>query len=68
MVLRMRVREGEPIGLALRRFKKMLDRSGITREMRKRAYYVSNTQRRRQQEFRKWLAMVRRSWQGRQRP
>ena len=35
MPLRMRVHEREPIGLALRRFKKLLERSGIIREQRK---------------------------------
>ena len=35
----MRVHEREPIGLALRRFKKLLERSGIQKELRKRKYY-----------------------------
>jgi small subunit ribosomal protein S21 len=55
MVLRMRVREGEPIGLALRRFKKLLDRSGIAKEVRKRKHFVPDSQRRRKKEFLKWL-------------
>ena len=36
MPLRMRVHDREPIGLALRRFKKLLERSGIQKELRKR--------------------------------
>jgi small subunit ribosomal protein S21 len=36
MSLRMRVFEREPIGLALRRFKKLLERSGMKKELRKR--------------------------------
>ena len=39
MPLRMRVHDREPIGLALRRFKKLLERSGIQKELRKRKYY-----------------------------
>jgi small subunit ribosomal protein S21 len=35
----MRVYEREPIGAALRRFKRLLERSGLKRELRKRAYY-----------------------------
>jgi small subunit ribosomal protein S21 len=39
MPLRMRVHDREPIGLALRRFKKLLERSGIQKacEARRRA-------------------------------
>ena len=39
MPLRMRVHDREPIGLALKRFKKLLERSGIQKELRKRKYY-----------------------------
>src|SRR5437773_8880281 len=39
MPLRMRVHDREPIGAALRRFKKLLERSGLTKELRKRKYY-----------------------------
>ncbi len=35
MSLRMRIHDREPIGLALRRFKKLLERSGLTKELRK---------------------------------
>ena len=38
MSLRMRVHEREPIGVALRRFKKLLERTGLQRELRKRKY------------------------------
>jgi small subunit ribosomal protein S21 len=34
MPLRMRVHDREPIGAALRRFKKLLERSGLTKELR----------------------------------
>ena len=37
MSLRMRVHDREPIGAALRRFKKLLERSGVTKELRKRS-------------------------------
>ena len=39
MPLRMRVHDREPIGMALRRFKKLLERSGLTKELRKRKHY-----------------------------
>ena len=35
MPLRMRVYDREPIGAALRRFKKLLERSGLKNELRK---------------------------------
>ena len=40
MTLRMRVYEREQIGAALRRFKKLLERSGITKELHNRKFYV----------------------------
>ena len=39
MSLRMRVHDREPIGAALRRFKKLLERSGVKREIRAHEYY-----------------------------
>ena len=39
MGLRMRVHEREHIGAALRRFKKLLERSGLKRELRAHEYY-----------------------------
>lgn len=39
MSLRMRVHDREPIGAALRRFKKLLERSGMKREIRAHEYY-----------------------------
>lgn len=53
MPLRMRVHEREPIGLALRRFKKLMERSGITKELRKRKYYEKPCEARRRAELRK---------------
>ena len=40
MSLRMRVHDREPIGAALRRFKKLLERSGMKRELRAHEHYV----------------------------
>ena len=57
MPLRMRVHEREPIGLALRRFKKLLERSGIQKEVRKRKYYVKPCEERRRSELRKQSAI-----------
>ena len=53
MSLRMRVHDREPIGIALRRFKKLLQRSGITKELRKRKYYEKPCEARRRAELRK---------------
>lgn len=39
MGLRMRVHDREPIGAALRRFKKLIERSGMKRELRAHEYY-----------------------------
>jgi small subunit ribosomal protein S21 len=47
----------EPIGMALRRFKKLLERSGVTRELRKRKYYEKPCEVRRRAALRKQLAM-----------
>lgn len=53
MSLRMRVHDREPIGLALRRFKKLLERSGVTKELRKRKYYEKPCEVRRRAELKK---------------
>jgi small subunit ribosomal protein S21 len=39
MSLRMRVNDREPIGAALRRFKKLIERSGLKKEVRAHEYY-----------------------------
>jgi len=53
MALRMRVHEREPIGAALRRFKKLIERSGLTKELRKRKHYEKPSEARRRAEMRK---------------
>jgi small subunit ribosomal protein S21 len=53
MPLRMRVHDREPIGLALRRFKKLLERSGLVKELRKRNHYEKPCDERRRAEMRK---------------
>lgn len=57
MTLRMRVHDREPIGLALRRFKKLLERSGIIKEQRKRKYYQKPCEERRRTLLRKQAAI-----------
>ena len=57
MPLRMRVHEREPIGAALRRFKKLLERSGLTKELRKRKYYEKPCEARRRAHLRKLNAI-----------
>jgi len=53
MSLRMRVFEREPIGTALRRFKKLLERSGTKKELRRRKYYEKPCEARRRARLRK---------------
>lgn len=53
MPLRMRVYEREPIGAALRRFKKLLERSGLTKELRKRKHYEKPSEERRRNQQRR---------------
>jgi small subunit ribosomal protein S21 len=43
----MRVHDREPIGAALRRFKKLLERNGLPKELRNRKYYVKPCEARR---------------------
>lgn len=57
MPLLMRLRDREPIAAALRRFKKLLERSGIHKEMRKKAYYEKPCEIRRRAELRKLSAI-----------
>ena len=57
MPLRMRVHDREPIGAALRRFKKLLERSGLTKELRKRKYYEKPCEGRRRAAMRKMSAI-----------
>ena len=57
MPLRMRVNDKEPIGLALRRFKKLLERSGIFKELRMRKHYEKPSELRRRAELRKRSAI-----------
>ena len=53
MALRMRVHDREPIGLALRRFKKLLECSGLKKELRRREYYEKPCEARRHSAMRK---------------
>ncbi len=63
MPLRMRIHDREPIGLALRRFKKLLERSGIQKELRTRKYYEKPCEGRRRAELRK-LSSIRKAKVG----
>src|SRR5262245_62178377 len=53
MPLRMRVHDREPIGAALRRFKKLIERSGLQEELRKGKYYEKPSEVRRRAAHRK---------------
>lgn len=56
MSLRMRLFDKEPIGGALRRFKKLLERSGLQKELRKRRHYEKPSELRRRAKLRKQSA------------
>ena len=57
MPLRMRVHDREPIGAALRRFKKLLERSGLLKQLRKRKHYEKPCEARRRKESRRLKAL-----------
>jgi small subunit ribosomal protein S21 len=57
MSLRMRVHDREPIGAALRRFKKLLERSGLIKELRKRRHYEKPCEIRRRAKLHKVSAI-----------
>jgi small subunit ribosomal protein S21 len=57
MTLRMRVHDREPIGLALRRFKKLMERSGLTKELRLHQHYEKPCEARRRAKLRKESAI-----------
>lgn len=57
MGLRMRVHDREPIGAALRRFKKLVERSGMKGELRAHEYYEKPSEARRRQEARRLKAI-----------
>src|SRR4051794_39190252 len=67
MPLKMKVHDREPITLALRRFKKLLERSGIQKELRKRKYYEKPCEARRRAELRKQSA-IRKAKTGTRKP
>jgi small subunit ribosomal protein S21 len=53
MGLRMRIHEREPIGMALRRFKKLIERSGMKKEVRAHEYYEKPCEARSRKEARR---------------
>ena len=65
MPLRMRVHDREPIGAALRRFKKLIERSGLQKELRKRKHYIKPCEARRRAKLRKQSAILKSKMQVR---
>jgi ribosomal protein S21 len=53
MGVRIILADKEPIVLALRRFKKLLERHGATREIRRRQYFIKPTKGNRAKRFKK---------------
>jgi small subunit ribosomal protein S21 len=62
----MRVHDREPIGAALRRFKKLLERSGLQKELRKRKHYEKPSEIRRRAQLRKQSAIRKARYQTQQ--
>ena len=58
MGLRMRVHDKEPIAQAMRRFKKLIERSGMKRELRAHEYYEKPGEARRRKEAAKKRAAI----------
>ena len=67
MPLRMRVHDREPIGAALRRFKKLLERSGLIKELRQRRHFEKPCEARRRAKLRKQSAIRKGKMQARNR-
>jgi small subunit ribosomal protein S21 len=63
----MRVNDREPIGAALRRFKKLLERSGLIKELRKRRHFEKPCEARRRAKLRKQSAIRKGKMQARNR-
>ncbi|MER3416226.1 MAG: 30S ribosomal protein S21 [Gemmataceae bacterium] len=57
MALKMRLRPNETIEQAIRRFKKLLERSGITKELRRHEYYEKPSEARRRARLRRLKAL-----------
>src|SRR5436190_15413645 len=53
MTLHMRVHDKEPIGMALRRFKKLIERSGVQKELRAHQHYEKPSELRRRARLHK---------------
>jgi len=54
----MRVHDREPIGAALRRFKKLVERSGMKRALRAHEYYEKPCEARRRKEAQRIRAII----------
>ncbi len=54
-VVKLRVRSGESIQEAVRRFRKLCERSGLRKEMRRKAYYEKPCERRRREELKRLM-------------
>jgi small subunit ribosomal protein S21 len=52
-VVKLRVRAGESIQDAVRRFRKLCERSGLRKEMRRKAYYEKPSERRRREQLKR---------------
>ena len=50
MAIRLEIRPNEPIDKALKRFKKICDREGLTRDMRRNAFYEKESEKKKRKK------------------
>lgn len=50
MAIRLELRPNEPLDKALKRFKKMCDREGLNRDMRRNAYYEKDSEKKKRKK------------------
>ena len=62
-VVKLRVRAGESIQEAVRRFRKLCERSGLRKEMRRKAYYEKPSERRRREELKRLRKALRQAFE-----
>lgn len=50
MAIRLEIRPNEPLDKALKRFKKMCDREGLNRDIRRNAYYEKDSEKKKRKK------------------
>lgn len=63
MAIRIKARANEPVGVMLRRFKKLCEKEGLTKEVKRRAYYEKPSERK-QRALRKRVKRIQQTQEG----